>query len=619
MWLLKKQGFIAYLLVAFLNAFVDLGHKIIIQNTIFKLYDGQEQIILTAIVNAFILLPFILMFSPAGFLSDRFSKHLIIRLTTILAIVATLIICLAYYQGWFWTAFAMTLFIAMQSAIYSPAKYGYIRELVGSENLAAANGYVQAITIISILGGTFFFSILFENMLVDVLQQESYSAKEIIQGIAPIGWILAGLSLIEFLISLILREKHAGDSSQRFEFKHYFKGRYLKQNLDVIKERRTIVLSIIGLCLFWSISKVVLASFPAYAKEVLAETNTIVIQGILACTGIGIMFGSMFAGLMSRHHIELGFIPLGALGIVLGLLGIGFADSRISLIFIFLILGISGGLFIVPLNALIQYHARSDQLGLVLAGNNWFQNVTMLLALSLTVALAILGTNSQELFIVLAVIAFFGSLYTIKRLPHSLARIIVSVIIKRRYRIHIEGFANLPSRGGVLLLGNHVSWIDWLFLQLASPRPIRFVMLKDYYDIPLIRPILRFFGAIPIGPAQSKQALKEMAKCLDNNEVVCLFPEGQITTDGQLNRFKKGYHIALNKAEKQPAIIPFYLKGLWGSRWSKAQGKEKGQGNVFLFKRNIDIVFGEELEAMIEPEILQSKVEALRQHLKEQT
>ncbi|NRA40963.1 MAG: MFS transporter, partial [Pseudomonadales bacterium] len=294
MKVLNTQGFIAYLSVAFLNAFIDLGHKIIIQNMVFKLYDGQQQIMLTAIVNALILLPFILLFTPAGFISDRFAKHRVIQLTAAMAIAATAVICFAYYQGWFWLAFALTLFLAVQSAIYSPAKYGYIRELVGNEKLTTANGFVQAVTIVSILFATFFFSIIFESLFdQQLLQNAADPASSLLQQIAVIGWILIALAVLEFLISLKLKSTRAGDSSKQLLLSRYLKGEYFKQNIQLIRERRTIMLSIIGLCLFWSISQIVLAAFPAYAKEVLHENNTVVIQGILACTGFGIMLGSL--------------------------------------------------------------------------------------------------------------------------------------------------------------------------------------------------------------------------------------------------------------------------------------------------------------------------------------
>src|SRR5690606_11607106 len=136
--LIRIRGFIPYLLIVFLNAFVDLGHKIIVQNTIFKVYDGQQQIILTAIVNALILLPFILLFSPSGYFSDRYPKHKVMRVAAWAGVAITLLITACYYAGWFWAAFSLTFMLAIQSAIYSPAKYGYIKELVGAEKLALA-------------------------------------------------------------------------------------------------------------------------------------------------------------------------------------------------------------------------------------------------------------------------------------------------------------------------------------------------------------------------------------------------------------------------------------------------------------------------------------------------
>ena len=163
--LFKTPGFLSFISIIFINAFVDLGHKIIIQNTIFKVYDGSTQIILTAIVNGLILLPFILLFTPSGFLADRFRKPKIMRWAAIAAVGLTLLITLFYYLAWFEAAFAMTFMLAVQSAFYSPAKYGYIREIAGKDNLASANSLVQSITIVAILLGMFVFSVLFEMAL----------------------------------------------------------------------------------------------------------------------------------------------------------------------------------------------------------------------------------------------------------------------------------------------------------------------------------------------------------------------------------------------------------------------------------------------------------------------
>src|SRR5690606_11638734 len=207
-------GFLPYIVIVFLNAFVDLGHKIIIQNTIFKIYDGQSQIILTAIVNALILLPFILLFSPSGFLADKYPKNLIMRVSAWIAVLCTGLITLFYYLGWFWPAFTMTFLLAAQSAIYSPAKYGYIKELVGKEKIAAANGAVQAATTIAILAGIFIYSIFFEYFLQDADYQNS---SDILKLAAPVGWSLVLISLAEVVLAYTLPMKQALDKEMRFD------------------------------------------------------------------------------------------------------------------------------------------------------------------------------------------------------------------------------------------------------------------------------------------------------------------------------------------------------------------------------------------------------------------
>ena len=170
--LLRIRGFLPYLFVVLVNAIIDLGHKIIIQNTVFKCYDGSTQIALTALVNACILLPFIVFFTPAGFLADRFAKNVVIRYTAGFAIPLTVLIYASYLLGWFEAAFALTLILAAQSAFYSPAKYGYIKEMAGKDNLGMANGVVQAVTIIAILLGGVLFSVVFEALIGQVQTRE---------------------------------------------------------------------------------------------------------------------------------------------------------------------------------------------------------------------------------------------------------------------------------------------------------------------------------------------------------------------------------------------------------------------------------------------------------------
>lgn len=381
----RLPGFISFLAVAFINAMVDLGHKILIQNTIFKVYDDAAQVALTAIVNALILLPFILLFTPAGFLSDRFAKPRIMRITAFAAILITLLITLAYYQGWFLFAFVMTLILAAQSAVYSPAKYGFIRELAGNERLSPANGFIQATTIVAILTGIFLFSILFENQLDG---QVYTNESELIRYIAPVGWLLVLLSSIEFVLACRLPMTDAASQPGQFDWRRYRQGQILRQNLTLLFQHPVIWYAILGLSMFWGISQTFLATFPAFAKIVLAEDNTIVIQGLLACSGLGIIIGSMLAGSGRKGHIKTALIPVGAIGMCLILFIVPMLASTVAFAAAILAFGLFGGLFIIPLNALIQLHAPAQQLGTVLAGNNWVQNIVMISFLMLTLIAA---------------------------------------------------------------------------------------------------------------------------------------------------------------------------------------------------------------------------------------
>ena len=587
--LLKATGFISFISMVFLNAFVDLGHKIIIQNTVFKVYDGSEQIILTSIVNGLILLPFILLFTPSGFLADRFKKPHIMRLSSILAIGITLLITLSYYMGWFKFAFAMTFILAMQSAFYSPSKYGYIREIAGKDNLAAANSFVQATTIVAILLGMFVFSILFENALSNKIFNNE---QEIISLIAPIGWLLVLGSVVELYFANQLPHFKNDTSQKQFDWLDYRTGKTLKRNLTLIRFDAVIWLSIIGLSVFWGVSQAVLATFPAYAKETLDINNTVIVQGLLACSGFGIITGSLLAGRISSHYIETALIPIGSLGIVISLFFLSHVGTTSALIITILGFGFFGGLFIIPLNALIQFRCHADELGIVLAGNNWVQNVAMLGFLMLTALFALFAISSKVILYIVTLISLVGAIYTVLKLPQSLIRYFTGIAFSIRYRIQVQGFEHIPSRGGVLLLGNHISWLDWAILQIASPRPIHFVMHKSIYQRWHLRWFLNLFSVIPISTSSSKKALSAVNNRLKQGEVVCLFPEGTISRNGHLGEFKKGFERCVEDVDG--VILPFYLRGLWGSRFSRSN-RDLRQPQHRPIRRDIIVTFGQPL------------------------
>ncbi|MEL0084167.1 MAG: MFS transporter, partial [Gammaproteobacteria bacterium] len=529
----REGGFTPFIIIAFVNAFTDLGHKIVIQNALFKMLDDTELRVYTAIIQAMILLPFIMTFTPAGYFADRFAKHQIVRVCAALTIPITLAIVWCYQQGAFWPAFGLTFILALQSAFYSPAKYGYIRELVGRTRLVPANAALQAAVLTAILGGTVAYSFLFESLLT----AEYQSLGEILQQVQLAGWVLVGGAIIETLLAFRLPAKPAVAQPQ-FNMRRYLTAGYLRDNLRRVFRSRGIWLSIIGLSVFFAVNQVILATYGAHLKAVVGETDTRIANGLMALAGIGIVIGAICAGRWSRNYIETGMIPAGALGMFIGMLLLPGIHHLPTLAGLFLFYGFCAGLFIVPLNSLIQFYAREGESGVVLAGNNFIQNIAMLLFLALSIAVAQAGISTYWTLYTLATVAAIGFIYALIQLPQSFVRYLVRGLLAPRYRLQVMDMDHMPRDSGVLLLGNHVSWLDWAILQMASPRPIRFVMARSYYQKWYLRWFLDLFGVIPIAPGASRESLEKVREALLNKEVVAIFPEGHISRNGHLSTFR---------------------------------------------------------------------------------
>ncbi|PID34133.1 MAG: acyl-[ACP]--phospholipid O-acyltransferase, partial [Thiotrichales bacterium] len=437
--------------------------------------------------------------------------------------------------------------------------------------------------------------------------------SDVLQKIAPLGWLLVGFTLLE--LGLAYRIPKEGDTNPAmvFDWDDYLRGKTAKENLGRVWSHELIWLTIMGVSVFWAISQVVLATYPAFAKENLGITSTAELQGIMAFAGIGLMVGSLLAGQISKHHIETGLIPVGAIGVAVTVALIGWFDSHLMQALNFFVLGIMGGLFLVPLNALMQYHAPRAQLGRVLASFNLVNNVVMLGFLGLAILMALAGFESAYMFVFLTFVALAGAAYTIHQLPQSLLRFVISRLFRARYRLQVQGFENLPTESGMLLLGNHISYIDWAMVQMASPRSLKFVVEKGYYELWYLSSVLKMMGILQIRSGlwylssvlkmmgilqirsgDKESAMRQVRELLDAGEAVCLFPEGAISGTGQLSAFSNDYERAVRDTDA--VIVPFYLHGLWGSRFSRSSGFFR-QCRQSGFKRDVVVSFGEVLPA----------------------
>jgi acyl-[acyl-carrier-protein]-phospholipid O-acyltransferase/long-chain-fatty-acid--[acyl-carrier-protein] ligase len=338
------------------------------------------------------------------------------------------------------------------------------------------------------------------------------------------------------------------------------------------------------------VSQVVLAIFGEHLKTTLGVTNTIIAQAVLALAGIGIIFGSMFAGRLSRNFIETGIIPLGAMGVTLSLYLMPSLDALWSLGTALFSFGFFAGLFIVPLNAIIQFSSPNHMLGKILAGNNLVQNISMFTFLILTAAFGYFEFSSIGLFYIISTIAFIGMIYTFMKLPQSLVRYMVRMIIRFKYTLHVDGLKHIEADKGILLLGNHISFLDWAVIQMAYPKHIRFVIERSYYEKWYLKPFLDFYKVIPISSRRSKGALVKVTEALNRGDTVVLFPEGYLSRNGHLGSFQKGFEVA-TKEVKNAIIIPFYLRGLWEDNFSHASQKMKRNKS-----KAISVTFGKPMD-----------------------
>ncbi len=600
----KIKGTYAYVIALFLNAFTDLGHKIIIQNTVFKMYDSQMQIVLTAIVNALILLPFIMVFTPAGFLADKFPKNKVMTYSAVLAVILTLCITLSYYMGWFEVAFGLTFLLATQSAIYSPAKYGYIKELVGNKYISAGNAAVQATTMVAIMAGMGIFSFLFEWQLT-----EYQSADDILREIAPLGWLLVLNSLGELYLISTLPNKQRVPSERKFNFKKYLSGYYLRKNMKTITRKRPILISIFALSIYWGVSQVAIAVFPEYAKSVLQISNTVYVNGVLGLTILGIIVGSILAARFSKYYINMGLVPTSAFGMALSLLFIPVFDHIEEIAVLFFTFGLFSGMFIVPLNAFIQKHAPGVHLGTILAGNNFIQNIFMVVLLGFTTYLAYFeGLNASTLFYAIAALTTAMAFYLTRRYQLMLAWFIGEFILSFRYNFEYQGVENVPHDGALLLTPNHVSWIDWIIVPFAIERRTTFMMERSIYNWPIAHSFFKWGGAIPVSAKAAKDAFRQVKERVDKHQMVTLFPEGGINRGLELQKFQRGYELATKDSDG--LIVPVYIGGMEGSIFSRTPRCKLPKGS--FLRRKVTIIFGEPLPMHTPASELQKAVQKLK-------
>ncbi|TPW21847.1 MAG: acyl-acyl-carrier-protein-phospholipid O-acyltransferase / long-chain-fatty-acid--acyl-carrier-protein ligase [Elusimicrobia bacterium] len=555
----KSKGFRALLWSQALSTFTDNAFKTYVALWAVSRFGGAEAGKLIAAAGALFILPFIVLSPVGGAWADRFPKRgLLLKLKAaefVLMLAAVPALAFGFVPG----LFVLLAALGAQAALFSPAKLAVLPELVEEEELSYANGLVQTTSFLGIVLGTLVAGILAEH--------------------APAGAAAAGIAAASGLglfVTFLLPELAAKAGEATGEG---FLAR-LKEDFASLTGERGIFEATVGAAYFWFLGAALQMNLLVYGRSVLGLGET-ALGGLQAAMALGIGAGSFAAGRLSREQVELGLVPAGAAGLTASSAALAFCGTSPTAAGVGLfVLGFSAGLFVVPLQAFIQQRSPADRRGRVIAAGNMLAFSGVLAASGFLWAMeGVFRLSAAQVYLVAAAMSAVVAVFIAARLPDFLLRLCLYPLANLFYRIEVEGGRNVPLRGGALLIANHVSFLDAVFITAACRRLPRFVMFRGYYEHPVLHPFVKAMGCLPIadvdGPRAIVNSLKAARARVAEGEVVCIFAEGEITRHGQMLRFRKGFeHIV--KGLDVP-VVPVHLDRVWGSIFSFA-------GDQFFFK-----------------------------------
>ena len=581
-------GFWSLIVTQFQNAFNDNAIKFLVIYIIVAMNfpkDTRENLIL--VVGALFALPFIFFSMVGGNLADRYSKRSVVIGTKLMEIFVMAVTILGLWLHNLPLECAAVFLISSQSALFGPSKYGLLPELVPERKLSWANGIIEL--------GTFSGSIA--AVMAAGALAERYHGREQIAGVILLGCTMLGLAT-----SFGITHVPAADPTKKLQWNPIGD---LSAQMKTILADRTLAWAVMGNTYLFFLAALLQFTIIIYGHDVLRVDETH-ISYLQAAVGIGIGIGSVAAGYLSGGKIEYGLIPLGALGMTIfgallyfnapsamlaawlgttaahtGWSPFEHASSLITQLVHLRVpdlwlLGFFGGFFAVPINALIQHRPRPAQKGGVIAAANFWSFVGIFVAAAAyNIFSARFHQSAAAIFLDGAILTAIMTGYSIYLLPDSLLRLVLFMVTHSIYRIRVEGRDNIPESGGALFVSNHMSLVDALLLLASTDRPIRFLIFKDIYDQPHIKPFAKMIRAIPISsqlrPRDMIHSLREASDAIRNGEIVCIFAEGQITRIGQLLPFRRGME-RIMKGVNAP-IVPVNLDGVWGSIFSYERGR----------------------------------------------
>ncbi|WP_309045642.1 MFS transporter [Marinobacter sediminicola] len=613
--LLSKRRFLPFFLTQFSGAFNDNLFRNVLLLLITYTAGGLMGLPIDVAVNiaAFVfIVPFFLFSGIAGQLADKYEKSQVIRWVKLAEIAIMVLAAVGLWHGWYEALLLLLFLMGVQSTFFGPVKYALLPQVLTNDELVGGNALVEMGTFVAILVGT-----LAAGLLMGSEQPEK---------LAAIGVVV--LAVVGYLAARKVPVTGATNPEMTIGF------RPLRETWNLMRlaaENHSVLLCIMAISWFWFLGAAYLTQFPSFAQTDLMGDETVVTL-LLAVFTIGIALGSVACERLSGHRIELGIVPIGSLGISLFGLDLYFnmpanpvptdwwmiiTDSQHRQLAIDLLgIGFFGGLFIVPLYAFVQQQTPEPRRARVIAALNVFNALFMVVSAGMGILmLGVIGLSIPEFFLVLSIMNLIVAGFVYQQVPEFALRFIVWILSHTIYRVRHEGLRQIPEEGPVLLVCNHVTYMDAFIIAGAVRRPIRFVMDHQIFKTPVLGALFRLAKTIPIGPKAKVPEIYETAfnridEELDAGNVVCIFPEGKLTSDGEVGTFKNGVEIIIQR--RPVTVVPMALRGLWGSFFSHCGGPALSHLPKRFWSR-IELVAGEPVSAeKATAEMLEQRVKGLR-------
>jgi 1-acyl-sn-glycerol-3-phosphate acyltransferase len=580
-------------------------------------WGGLEAKSVGFVIGAIFIAPFVLFSATSGQLADKLDKGRLMRFVKDLEIVIMVIAATGFLTHTGGLLYVAVFLMGLHSTLFGPVKYAYLPQHLTSAELTGGNGLVEMGTFVAILLGTMAGGILAGDL-----------------GSQYIAWSCLAVAVTGRAVAQFIPASPPPEPDLRINWNPFSETWH---NLKIAARQKAVFNSLLGISWLWFFGSVFLTSFTPFSLEVLHGDENVVTL-LLAVFSFGIGAGSLLCERLSGGKIEIGLVPFGSIGMTLFAVDLWLATygfvpgtNMIRPIGIFLadwhswrvmadlfFVALFGGLFSVPLYALIQARAEPSHRARIIAANNILNALFIIVAALMSKALLDSGVSFPELFLVVGLMNAAVAGYIYMLVPEFLMRFICWLLIHTIYRLEKRGLENIPEKGPAVLVCNHVSFVDPLVILAASPRPIRFVMDHNIFKTPIVSFVFRTGKAIPIAPAKEDEKLLEeaydrIAEALEAGELVAIFPEGRITDTGDLYPFKGGIKRIV---ERTPApVVPLALKGLWGSFFSRRGGKAMTKPQLLvsnLFKRISLEAGGAVAPAAATPEGLQLEVQRMR-------